>query len=137
MNTEISIRDFSEYPGLRHCNLSDSSGEEYYHSVLNEAFYEAVLKQSVLFVSLDQTAGFAPSFLDEAFGNLVYDFGIDLVQKHLVVISAEEPDLVLTLENETYIEWQERRLKKSVPKKTKNHKPWWQFVDSAFIKTEK
>ena len=34
----IYIKDFSEYPGLRHCSISDDSGEEYYHSILNKEF---------------------------------------------------------------------------------------------------
>ena len=33
----INIKDFSEYPGLRHCSISDDSGEEFYHKILNKA----------------------------------------------------------------------------------------------------
>ena len=44
-------------------------------------FFITLLKKSFetkikLQVVLDGTAGYAPSFLDEAFGNLVYDFGL-------------------------------------------------------------
>ena len=38
----INIYDFSEYPGLRHCNISDDSGEEFYHKILNKSFYKAL-----------------------------------------------------------------------------------------------
>ena len=33
MENTIYIKDFTEYPGLRHCSISDDSGEEYYHSI--------------------------------------------------------------------------------------------------------
>ena len=40
---EISIlKNFSEYPGLRHCKISDKSGEEFYHNILNEMFFEVI-----------------------------------------------------------------------------------------------
>ena len=48
---------FSETPGLRYCNLSDKSGEEFYHSLLNESFKESVDKNEVLMVILDYTDG--------------------------------------------------------------------------------
>ena len=34
----IRVFDFTEYPGLRHCSISDDSGEEYYHKILNKEY---------------------------------------------------------------------------------------------------
>ena len=38
------LEDFSEFPALRYCNISDESGEKFYHNVLNKAFKEAYEK---------------------------------------------------------------------------------------------
>jgi hypothetical protein len=126
----IRVFEFSEYPGLRHCRISDDSGELYYHKILNKAFKNALESKEDLSVDLDDTAGYAPSFLDEAFGNLVYDFTLEKVKKHLKVISNDEPDLLSILEDETYLQWEDRRLKKEKPKKTKKHSFWFALIDN-------
>ena len=123
----ISVaRDFNKHTGLRHCDISDNSGEEFYHKILNKVFKEVLdNKQKKLVVNLDYAAGYAPSFIDEAFGRLVYDFGKDLVEKKLEVISNEVPDWKDMLKEETYIDWEERRKKKDEYKITDNHAEWW------------
>ncbi len=128
---DLYIKDFSEYPGLRHCSISDDSGELFYHKVLNNAFKNAYEKKEVLNVILDYTAGYAPSFLDEAFGNLVYDFGEDNVIQYLEITSEEEPDLKKLIIDETYPQWEKRRLSKESPRKTKDHNPWFQLSDGV------
>ena len=129
----INIYDFSEYPGLRHCNISDDSGEEFYHKILNKSFYKALKNKKKTTVNLDDTAGYAPSFLDEAFGNLIFDFGIDLVSQNLILISNQEPDLIDVLKDETFKEWQDRRKNNNKPKKTKEHESWFSYIDNEFI----
>ena len=107
---DISVlNDFSEFPGLRHCNISDKSGEEFYHSVLNRVFKEAFEKKEKLVVKLDDTAGYASSFLDEAFGNLVYDFTLDVVTSFIEIISEQEPHWKELIEEQTFKEWEKRR----------------------------
>ena len=130
-NKNLLIRDFTEYPGLRHKSISDDSGEEYYHKILNREFKDAYQKNFKLIVNLDKTAGFAPSFLDEAFGNLVYDFGESTVKKYLEIISNDEPDLKSMILEQTLPMWQERREKGVVPKKTADHENWF-FLDKNF-----
>ncbi|WP_026838314.1 STAS-like domain-containing protein [Gillisia sp. JM1] len=125
--------NFSEYPGLRHCSISDDSGEEFYHKILNSAFKEAVDKGAKLMLDLDNTAGYAPSFLDEALGNLVYDFTLENVTKHLEIISIQEPDLKTMLQNETFIEWEERRKRGNTPKITGVHSAWYRLVNGKLI----
>ena len=104
------LKDFTEYPGLRHCSISDNSGEEFYHRVLNKAFKEAYEQNEKLIVDLDDTAGYAPSFLDEAFGNLVFDFSREIVSKNLELISNQEPLWKDMIKNETFNQWEERRI---------------------------
>ncbi|TYA78539.1 STAS-like domain-containing protein [Seonamhaeicola marinus] len=133
MENLIYIKEFSEYPGLRHCSISDDSGEEYYHSILNTTFKDCYEKGLKLVVNLDFTAGYAPSFLDEAFGNLIYDFGVDTVQKFLEIVSEQEPDLKEMILTETFAQWEERRKNDDEPKKTKEHQNWFRLKDGELI----
>lgn len=128
---KINIRDFSENPLLRHCDISDFSGEEYYHSVLNDAFKRALDKKEKLLVDLDGVAGYAPSFLDEAFGCLVYDFTKDVVKANVQILSTDEPDWIEFLED-SFNQWEKRRCQKNPPKVTKEHHPWWKKGKNGF-----
>lgn len=123
----IKVSDFSIYTGLRHSDISDDSGEEYYHSILNDSFNRVIEASGVLTVILDGTAGYAPSFIDEAFGNLVYDFGLSNVKDHIKLISEQEPYWIDKVYNDTFEKWNERRLNGPAPKKTEQHKPWWKI----------
>lgn len=128
------FEDFSEYPGLRTINLSDNSGEDFYHKILNEKFYEAVSRNKKLVVDLDSTSGYAPSFLDEAFGNLIYDFSRKVVENSLELISTEEPSWIEMLRDTTFNQWEERRVKNQQPKVFVKHKPWYRFVSGKYEK---
>lgn len=123
----IKVMDFSISPGPRYTNQGDDSGESYYHEILNEAFANAVSQKNTLVVDLDGPDGYASSFLDEAFGNLVYDFGMTMVQQFLEVKSEEEPEWIDMLESDTYIKWEKRRKNSQIPKVTSEHKPWKRF----------
>ena len=130
MKTISILTDFSEFPALRHCNISDKSGEEFYHSILNPAFKEAFDKKEKLAVNLDATAGYASSFLDEAFGNLVFDFTLENVKKFIEIISNQEPHWKNMIEQETYPQWEERRKSKKNPKVTANHQAWFRLINN-------
>lgn len=132
----IKIFDYTEFPGPRYCNQGDKSGEDFYHLILNEKFAEAYNSNSILEVILDQTAGFASSFLDQAFGNLVYDFSKKEVEKHLLIISEDEPDWIQLILSEVYIDWEKRRTENKEPKITTNHKPWFRLINKE-LKKEK
>lgn len=131
---KIRIVDFTEYPGLRHCNISEASGEEYYHKILNKEFAKSLGEGSILQVDLDDTDGYASSFLDEAFGNLVYDFTLDVVKKHIQIVSNLEPHWKKMLEEKTFIEWEERRHKEDDPTITEDHAPWFKLVGGKLEK---
>lgn len=130
----ISVADdFSEFPNLRHCNISDNSGEEFYHKVLNREFKEAYENNDKLIINLDGTAGYASSFLDEAFGNLVFDFELANVKKIVTIISEQEPVWKEMIENQTYPQWESRRTGNIRPVVTKEHSPWFRLVDNKII----
>jgi hypothetical protein len=133
MNTISIVNSFSEFPGLRHCNISDKSGEEFYHKVLNLEFFTAYEKKEKLVVNLDGTSGYAPSFLDEAFGNLVFDFSLKIVNEFLEIISTQEPHWKEMIEQKTCIQWEERRKNGQKPAVTAEHKAWYRLVNGQTI----
>jgi hypothetical protein len=123
--------EFTEYPGLRHSSISQDSGEDFYHSILNPAFAEAYRSQSPLCIELDLVDGYAPSFLDEAFGNLVYDFGEEAVLRLLHITSDEEPQWIPMLTKQTYPQWEKRRRLGETPKVTAKHPAWFRLEDGT------
>lgn len=129
MKSIIISSDFSEYPGLRHSSISERSGEEFYHKILNDAFSKAYEEKEKLHVDLDFTEGYAPSFLDEAFGNLVYDFSLEVVKKYIEIKSEQEPNWKEIIEGKTYENWENRRLKGDAPKITEEHGAWNRLED--------
>lgn len=131
---KLIIAEYSEYPGPRYCSQGESSGEEFYHTKLNAAFVDALNNKSSLIVDLDGTAGYASSFLDEAFGNLAFDFSLGIVKPNLIIISNQEPDWKEMIMDDIIVDWEERRIKKEAPKKTKEHDEWYRFEGGEFIK---
>lgn len=117
----INVLDFTEYPGPRYKSQGKSSGELYYEKILKAEFQKVLEfkeqgKKSSLVLNLDGTAGYASSFLDECIGNLVYDYGAELVKEHLKIISEDEPDWKGVIFEETIPEWQKKK-DKGAPRK--------------------
>jgi len=93
----INIRkDFAVAPGLRFRENSKHSGQEFREDVLVPKLRQASGANERLIVDLDGTAGYAPSFLEEAFGGLIRQEGFTVAQLERVLefISTEEPYLV-------------------------------------------
>ena len=131
----LCVKDFSLSPGPRYAEQGNNdSGEDFYHNVLNAEFVKAIKSESFLVVNLDGVDGYMSSFLDEAFGNLVYDFGLELVTKYLQFVSEEEPEWIDMIKNNTYPDWSERRKKQLIPKKTVSHDDWSYFNGKEIIK---
>lgn len=133
MRLSIAI-DFSIVTGLRHSSKSEKSGEEFYHDLLNQRFYNVLQANDVLELDLDGTLdSYAPSFLDESLGNLVYDFTLSKVQKHLKLLSERNPSWIKMILEETYPQWEERRIKKDPRKITVHHNDWYHINDEGQI----
>ena len=128
------LKDFSEYPGPRYCTQGTDSGESFYHKILNDSFKMAYENQTILEIDINNTAGYMSSFWDESIGNLVYDFTQDIVKKYIKIISAEEPIWINLIFNKIIPEWEERRIKKEEPKKTKEHRAWFKLIDGNLQK---
>jgi hypothetical protein len=121
--TKYSVLEFTEYPGPRYQTQGTHSGEEFFQEVLKPLFEKLLLEEKkdpendyFLEVNLDSTAGYASSFLDEAFGNLAYEFSQEVVIPRLRIISNEEPDWVSVIKNETVAEWEQKRVN-GIPRK--------------------
>lgn len=69
---EIRIaKDFSKTPGARLMASGDYSAELFRKTILFPKMKEAIEKNIPLVVYLDGVAGYAASFLEEAFGGLI------------------------------------------------------------------
>lgn len=122
--------EYSLVTGLRHCEVSDKSGEDFYHTKLNAAFADAYRNNEKLELILDGViGGYTPSFLDEAIGNLVYDFGLAVVKQKLVIISDKETQWIAFVNERTYPAWEQRRIERQEPKITEPHKAWYRLIN--------
>lgn len=134
MGKTLILRDcFGRFTGLRHHRISEKSGEEFYHDHLNEAFKNAMENDVVLTVDLDGVRGYSPSFIDEAFGNLIYDFELKNVQKYLKIKSDDLKLWEDRIKSITFVLWEQKRLNQEIPTKTTDHKPWFRFQNNSFI----
>lgn len=88
--------DFSRTPGSRYRLEGEHSGEAFRSEVLLPAVLLATQSGAELSVDLDGTAGFGTSFLEEAFGGLVRNDGLDheVLLKTLRFKSDSEPYLI-------------------------------------------
>jgi hypothetical protein len=131
---KLIVANYTEYPGPRYYSQGNSSGEEFYHDVLNTAFANAIQSKQKLEVVLDGTAGYASSFLDEAFGNLVFDFSLGVVKDNIIITSKQEPDWVKMIFEEVFIDWELRRMESTNPIKTKEHSEWFRYSEGEIVK---
>jgi hypothetical protein len=118
----LNVIEFTEYPGPRYDEQGPESGEKFYVEKLNPTFLKCYREDKELVVNLDGTAGFASSFLDEAFGQLTYDFGVELLDSILHIESADEPEWPRMIREETIPQWQKRREQGAAPHATMNYK---------------
>ncbi len=90
----IHIADeFSPFPGPRFRNEGAHSAEQFRDELLTPRFKEADSNDQTLLVDLDGGFGYATSFLEEAFGGLAREFGVEPVLHRLRFKSEDEPYL--------------------------------------------
>ena len=87
-------KDFSTTPGPRSKIEGSFSAEEFLEVLLIPKFEQALAEEKVLLIDLDGTAGYATSFLEGSFGELVRLKSKKTVEKHIQFISTEEPYLI-------------------------------------------
>ncbi len=88
--------DFSQTPGPRFIVEGDYSGEQFREDCLRGLMTRAIEEDKNVQIDLDGAAGYATSFLEEAFGGLIRENGFQLadIRKHLKITSKEEPYLI-------------------------------------------
>jgi len=94
---QVQIRigpEFSKTPGSRYITNGKHSGEQFREEVLKSKYLEAIQAGVKLHVDLDGTAGYATSFLEEAFGGLAREYGSAKVAAVLEFTSNDEPYLI-------------------------------------------
>ena len=112
------VVEFSKRPGPRFINQGKDSGEQFYSQCLKPWFDEAITSNRPLTVVLDGTDGYLSSFIDEAFGRLVYEYGRGKVEEVLTVKSELEPVWLEKLQKKVYPAWQLRKEQGLAPKIT-------------------
>jgi len=91
-------KDFSRTPGFRYKSDGPFSGQMFREEKLEPSFENDENRETIKII-LDGVAGYATSFLEEAFGGLARKFGIDKVLERLEFISDEEPLLIEEIRN--------------------------------------
>jgi hypothetical protein len=89
----IRVSEYTRTPGGRYAADGLYPGEEFLALHLKPAFERAQRDATTLTVDLDGTAGYASSFLDEAFAGLARLFGSAEVERILRIKSDAEPYL--------------------------------------------
>ena len=87
----LCVTEFTRTPGARYRTDGPNSGEQFREEYLAPRFAEARQAGCTLLVDLDGTAGYATSFLEEAFGGLARAVPIEQVLSTVVIKSDEEP----------------------------------------------
>ena len=93
MITVSVSKDFTYTPGPRYKEEGSYSGEEFRQKILLGLVNQALTKDEKLLVDLDGTAGYGTSFLEESFGGLIREEGVDYssLKKILLIKSDEKP----------------------------------------------
>ena len=88
----IRVADFSTLPGPRYRSEGPHSGEEFREERLKPAFEDARSAGEKLAVELDGVEfGYPASFLEESFGGLARQLGVDIVNGGLAFVVTDEP----------------------------------------------
>jgi len=82
-------RDYNPAPAGRYYSDGNYSGQRF----RDEFLVPAITHEDSVVVDFDGTEGYGSSFLDEAFGGLIRDAGLneDVVRSKLTVVSLEDP----------------------------------------------
>lgn len=86
---KISVA-FSDSPGGRTREEGENSGQEFRDTVLEPIYRECLENGETLCIDFDDSFGFGTSFLEEAFGGLVREYGYKDVWSHLKLIANDD-----------------------------------------------
>ncbi len=89
----IVATDFTQTPGGRWIRLGAFSGELFFNDWLLPKYKEAKSKNTKLHIYLDGVRSYPSSFLDQSFGELLRQQGVEVVDH--IVFHAEEKAWVI------------------------------------------
>ncbi len=89
------VTDFTRYPGGRYRKHGKYSGEEFRETVLRPI----VQNNESVVIDLDGAFTIPPSFLDEAFGPLVREYGVEKVRHCFEIRLTDDDDAAQELED--------------------------------------
>jgi len=96
----IISTEFSDSPGARFISDGPNSGEDFLNKLLRPKFILARDKGIKLFIDLDNTWGYASSFISGSFGVLAKEFGTEDVIKILELKSEDDPSEIVKIKAE-------------------------------------
>lgn len=86
----VVAKDFSPTPGGRWRELGPFSGQEFYEVLLLPKFQEALAAKEKLHIDLDGARSYPYSFLDQSFGELARQVGLNQVKKTIIFHAVEK-----------------------------------------------
>jgi len=94
--------DFTNLPGARYRTDGDNSGQEFFEEVMGPKLREIWSdKKKRLLLDLDDTEGYASSFLSEVFIRVVREFKDRTQIKERILIKSDEEPLLIDTINKT------------------------------------
>lgn len=94
----IISENYSKTPGGREKAEGPFSGEDFRETILREKFLLALEKKEKLFIDFDNTYGFAPSFIEEAFGGLIRELDFEKGELILSTLEMKSNDDLIILD---------------------------------------
>lgn len=97
MNINYKLaHEYTDMPGGRYRVNGPFSGEEFREDVLLPKLKQCIRENNILEIDLDETFGYPPSFLEEAFGGLVREGSLEKKEllKYIKFISDEDSFLI-------------------------------------------
>lgn len=96
MSNESTIKymfsdEYSKYPGGRFERLGPYSGEDFRDNVLRKIFETP--GESIEIDATGVVTSFSPSFLDECFGQLAKEYGVEQFNAKVKLFSSDNPGL--------------------------------------------
>lgn len=90
----IIAKDFTKTPGARDRSDGDYSGQEFFEDILEPNYVLAKKDKFKLHIDLDNTWGYASSFISGSFGRLSKKYSSKEVLSVLEFKSNDQPDLI-------------------------------------------
>lgn len=99
----INIKeDFTPATGFRTYDDGPKSGLEFFDTLLDRKFAEALKEGKQLKIILDGGEGHTSSFLNEAFRLLGEKYGADNVWNNIIIVSNEWPKYIKKIKSSVY-----------------------------------